>query len=196
MEYVLIVVILVVAVYMLTRKKKEKPPVEQAVRKEEEKEKKTGSIEVNPLSTEQKVYWIKDGKKEWGTLNYMPQGLQVFDENGNIVVDITDRLMKVLGVVELKETSGEITDNRLKGQEMWVSIVRETDNVGKNFEVYEIDSFSPHIERKGNTIVWTGRAPYFISHDTWNWGRYSTNGAELLNIFNKHVKFKMIYGVY
>ena len=191
MEYVIGAVILAVAVYILTRKKKEKPPVEKPIDTEDKKE-----VIVKTVPTEQKVYWIKDGKKEWGIAKYMPQGLQVFDEKGNIVVDITDRLMKVLGVVELKETSGEITDNRLEGQEMWVSIVRETDSMAKNFEMYEIDSFSPHIERKGNTIAWTGRAPYFISHKTWNWGRYSTNGAELLNIFNEHVKFKLIYGVY
>ena len=195
MEYVLGAVVLAVVVYLLTRKKKEKPPIEPPIEKEEQKEDKKEVI-VKPLPTEQKVYWIKDGKKEWGIAKNMPQGLQVFDEKGNIVVDITDRLMKVLGVVELKETSGEITDNRLEGQEMWVSIVRETDSTAKIFEMYEIDSFSPHVGRKGNTIVWTGRAPYFISKQTWEWGNYSTNGAELLNTFNEHVKFKMIYGVY
>lgn len=193
MEYVIGVVILAVIVYMLTRKKEEKPPIEPPIEKQKEEQKE---VIVKPLPTEQKVYWIKDGKKEWGIAKYMPQGLQVFDENGNCVLDVTDRLMKILGVVELKETSGEVTDNRLEGQEMWVSIVRETDSTAKTFEMYETDSFSPHVERKGNTIVWTGRAPYFISHKTWERGRYSTNGAELLNIFNKHVKFKMIYGVY
>lgn len=94
MEYVIGAVILVAIVYILTRKKKEKSPIEKPI---EEKKEEPKDIVVKPFPIEQKVYWFKDGKKEWGRMKYMPQGLQVFDEKGQCVLDVTDRLTRVLG---------------------------------------------------------------------------------------------------
>ncbi len=45
------------------------------------------------------IYRRKRGAEE------VPQGLQVFDENGNVVVDITDRLTKVLGTASIRPSS-------------------------------------------------------------------------------------------
>lgn len=114
MEYAIIVVILAVIVYVLTRKKKEKPPIEK------QKEEKTENIIVKPLPTEQKVYWIKDGKKEWGRMKYMPQGLQVFDENGNCTLDVTDNLTRIIGSFKTGQANGQATVTVPVGSRLFV----------------------------------------------------------------------------
>lgn len=52
----------------------------------------------------------------------MPQGLQVFDEQGNCTVDITTSLPKILGLLDIdsKKATGTYTDKRLLlGNPFW-----------------------------------------------------------------------------
>ena len=62
------------------------------------------------------VLLYKRQKKE----KEMPQGLQVFDENGNIKVDIQDRLCKYLGTFDTGTSDGRINDSRLDAGTMWI----------------------------------------------------------------------------
>ena len=54
----------------------------------------------------------------------VPQGIQVFDENGRTVVDITDRLTQIVGVKTLTkiEESGSIDVSVTGGAKVWFSI--------------------------------------------------------------------------
>ena len=54
----------------------------------------------------------------------VPQGIQVFDENGKTVVDITDRLTQIVGVKTLTkiEESGSIDIPLISGAKVWFSI--------------------------------------------------------------------------
>lgn len=115
MEYAIIVVILAVIVYMLTRKKKEKPPIENPIDTEDKKE-----VIVKTVPIEQKVYWIKDGKKEWGRMKYMPQGLQVFDEQGNCTLDVTDNLTRIIGSFKIGQANGQATVTVPVGSRLFV----------------------------------------------------------------------------
>lgn len=150
MEYVIGAVILAAVVYLLTRKKKEKPPIEKPIDTEDT----TEHIVVKPLPAEQKVYWVKDGKKEWGIAKHMPQGLQVFDENGNCILDITDRITKYCGSVEVNGTSGSLTNEILREGELWYvfkDIVRPQGKQALKNIVY----IGPVVEKKGNVLTWT-----------------------------------------
>ncbi len=155
MEYVIGAVVLAVVVYLLTRKKKEKPPIEPPIEKQEEEQKEDKKeVIVKPLSTEQKVYWFKDGKKEWGIAKNMPQGLQVFDEQGNCTLDITDRITKYCGSVEVNGTSGSLTNEILREGELWYvfkDIVRPQGKQALKNIVY----IGPVVEKKGNVLTWT-----------------------------------------
>lgn len=51
----------------------------------------------------------------------MAQGLQVWDENGNCIVDIGTRTTFVLGSGVINQMTGSITDERLRGREWWVA---------------------------------------------------------------------------
>lgn len=56
----------------------------------------------------------------------VPQGLQVWDENGNIILDTDDMLGKVLGVRAINAASGSITDARLtEGQPFYAFYTSE-----------------------------------------------------------------------
>ena len=155
MEYVIVAVILAVVIYLLTRKKKEKPPIEPPI--EEQKEDKKEVI-VKPLPTEQKVYWVKDGKKEWGRMKYMPQGLQVFDENGEVMLDMTDTLTSVAGEIVCDKVSGELYVPGLNGRKIWLiekdsEIIRENNKhwYKENPTYYPV---YPKVTVEGDYIKW------------------------------------------
>lgn len=102
MYYALIVVAVVgVVVYACLKKKRgntEKP-----------KEKKPDNDGNHTEITESKGYIVKDGIKKEVTIRCMPQGLQVFDENGVCVLDITTSLCRVIGIETLTVDHGSIT---------------------------------------------------------------------------------------
>ena len=61
----------------------------------------------------------------------VPQGLQVFDENGNVVVDTTERITKYLGsfTVPTDADSGTVANSEIGDGDLWY--------------VIEIDSLTP-----------------------------------------------------
>lgn len=83
----------------------------------------------------------------------MPQGLQVFDEKGDIVVDITDRLTQIVKIVKLEGKNGRIDINIPNNKTMFV--FKET-------------QFGYGIKINGNSIVykWTG-VPGYGSKDNY-----------------------------
>lgn len=105
MMYMLIVVVGIV-VYACLKKKRsdtEKPP-----EKKPDDDGNHTEITVK-VPAESKGYIVKDGIKKEVTIRYMPQGLQVFDEYENIVVDVTTSLCRVIGVEMLIADHGSIT---------------------------------------------------------------------------------------
>ena len=108
MYYALIVVVIIgVVVYACLKKKRgntEKP------RGEEKPDDGGGHTEIMvKVPTEIKGYIVKDEVKKEVTIRYMPQGLQVFDENGVCVLDVTTSLCRVIGVETLTADHGSIT---------------------------------------------------------------------------------------
>ena len=49
----------------------------------------------------------------------MAQGLQCFDNNGNKVLDVTDRLTRVLGTFDTGTSNGSISDTNLANGIPW-----------------------------------------------------------------------------
>lgn len=157
MEYIIGVAILAVVVYILTREKKEKPPIELPIEKQKEEQKEVIVKPLpKPLPTEQKVYWIKDGKKEWGRMKYMPQGLQVFDEEGNCVLDITDTLTSIVGEITCDKTNGKLYLEGLNGRDIWL-IEKDSETFDSNYFNDEMNlsyPVFPIIRVDGDYIIW------------------------------------------
>lgn len=105
---------------------------------------------------------------EWGYGN-MPQGLQIFDVNSNCLLDITDRLTRVLGSFETGTSDGSITDFNLTSGTPWFYTYNPSDTY--NVRVPCKISFS------GNIISWSFQSGYCANQQ----GR---------------ANLKVIYGVY
>ena len=85
----------------------------------------------------------------------VPQGLQVFDENGNVVVDITDRLTKVLGTASIRPTTtaGTITNALIvDSNKMWYAITSV--NFNQSWTVMDADIEMPVLTQINGGISW------------------------------------------
>ena len=83
----------------------------------------------------------------------VPQGLQTFDSEGVIQVDITSRLQKILGFVDIdgSATSGSITNEQLANGELWYFFLTIS---YPELRVTSTPSSLPTITKSGNTLYW------------------------------------------
>lgn len=190
-----LIVLAAVVVFVVLRSKKKTPPAVTPV--EEPAEVVDGApteppkpIEVKPTKgTRVPCVVVKDGKEMKGEMMHMPQGLQVWDEEGNLILDLTTRLMKVLGTVDIDKLEGSVYDAKLEGLDHWCVFCRETDQ-GLRATPVELDSFAPTVTRSGTALRWKIDRPVFYSPDL------QYRNTELLLRRVKAIKLKMIYGVY
>lgn len=155
MYYALIVVVIigVIACACLKKKKRgntEKPHEEE---KPHDVDNHTGITVKVPI--ESKGCIVKDGIKKEVTIRYMPQGLQVFDENGVCVLDITSRLCKYIGKFDTSFSDGSIIDEQLNGAELWYIVLRLSYDANNWKSGYGDDI--PVISSAGNILQWKYR---------------------------------------
>lgn len=108
----------------------------------------------------------------------MANGLQVFNENGRITLDLTSRTTRYLGKGNTGATNGQLTDNNIgDNDEVWVSVIApsEKTNYSKGFA-------TPKFTIKNKTISWQVNA--YVMGGTL--GQFSGNVVPL----------DFIYGVY
>jgi hypothetical protein len=97
----------------------------------------------------------------------MTQGLQVFDASGNIVVDTTHYLGRILGVTTVGISNGSITNaNFSKGTPFWVAN-RDSGSYNTSQPIYTLTN---------STTI------------SWSWGAQSGNPGNTTQT--------LIYGVY
>lgn len=78
----------------------------------------------------------------------MPQGLQCFDANGNLILDVTDRLTRILGEVNTGTTSGSMVDNNfLSGSPFYLVQTTLTD--------FKRTAVPISVSISGNTLSWS-----------------------------------------
>ena len=99
----------------------------------------------------------------------MAQGLQIFDENGNLQIDVSTQLTKILGefVIRAKDGDGEKVDERLTIGTPFVCV--SSTNAYGNFT-------TANVEISGTQIKW-------------NWARPDRNGYAT-------DEAKIMYGVF
>lgn len=171
MYYALIVVVIIGVIAYACLKKKKRGNTEKPQEKKPDDNGGHTEITVN-VPIKSKGYIVKDGIKKEVTIRYMPQGLQVFDENGVCVLDVTDRLVKYLGVVQINGTNGGITNGELSDGDLWY---------------YPLNIKTPpltpsiHTEYHMPTITKNGKS---IS---WDYGSYPAD---------KRLSMVLLYGVY
>lgn len=117
--YYALIVVAVVGVFVYTcLKKKKRGDIEKP---QDEKPDDNGDhTEITvKVPIESKGYIVKDGVKKEVTIKYMPQGLQVFDENGVCVLDVTERLTRYIGSVNISGTHGEVRLSGIPSADFW-----------------------------------------------------------------------------
>lgn len=100
----------------------------------------------------EKVIYVKDGEKAQGTVRIVDAGLQIFDENGNVVVDITDRVCRYLGEGSTGFKDGFVTnDVFLENVNAWVlpkRICLQRHEAAGSLQAY------PKFYISGNRLMW------------------------------------------
>ena len=126
------------------------------------------------------VYWYADGAKKEGVVKNMPQGLQVFDENGNLIIDIGTHITKALGEGDTGTTDGSIVDDRLNDGAVWVLITeRLSGDADVDYRETKRSRCLPNFTNSGNTITWK------FNHKT-----------SISNMQYTDVRVKFLYGIY
>ena len=107
----------------------------------------------------EKVIYVKDGEKAQGTVRIVDAGLQVFDKNGNVVVDITDRICRYLGEGSTGFEAGFVTnDVFLENVNAWVlpkQIYLKRYASGVTGSTYDY----PRFYVSGNRLGWKYNSP-------------------------------------
>ena len=82
----------------------------------------------------------------------VPQGIQIFDENGDIVVDMTSRTSKILGTINTDGKDGSLTDDRLLEGNLWAAVVKVEPTGSKIYNIVGLE-----IKSNGSELTWTHR---------------------------------------
>ena len=76
----------------------------------------------------------------------MPQGLQVWDQFGTLILDTNMRLGRILGTATIGTTNGSVSDSNLStGSPFWIVINESAFGMGEQ----------PEITFAGTTLSWT-----------------------------------------
>ena len=147
--YVLIVVAILAAVIVIKcRKESSTEPVKNDAHDEPLPDLK---VKTN-LNNE--VYWYEGDLKRKGFM-VIKNGLQIFNENGELVLDLTTHLTKILGTVDIPKTNGGLTDARIAGGTLWFTVAKLNDyKACYGMNAYNKETFLPKITQEGNDIVW------------------------------------------
>lgn len=187
MIYVGILIAIAVVVYLM-RQKRTAPPPQQTDKPTEDV---PPTVCPPTFKDGESVAVVKDSIKTEGAVKIMSQGFQVFDADGNIVVDVTTQLAKYIGEFETGLAHGEIADERLKHMDIWVMVVKNTvsdqyiyvpvENAYSTFE--EIDEAYLNFSSDKGVISW---------HFNYEQGSEGNSA----NMKYYPVNSKIIFGVY
>lgn len=78
----------------------------------------------------------------------MPQGLQIWDSNGNLILSTNDRVTKIVGIVRISE-NGFVTDEQLNQGTIWYAPCNYSQPASSGYLTF------PEIKIEGTTIKWT-----------------------------------------
>ena len=124
------------------------------------------------------IFYRKKREKE------MPAGLQIFDENKFVRVDVTNRLSKLLGVLDTGFANGQLLDVRVNDGDLWFfPTFIQIENGYDYYSYYYYQSISmPDIQKIDGGISWTF-SPLIVSPPSYYQGPFK-------------VRLKGYYGVY
>lgn len=79
----------------------------------------------------------------------MPQGLQIWNESGQLILDLTDRLTRVTGDTYVGGTNSSVAVPGSGTGTIWWAFMADVDTFTANFPVFSIS---------GDSLVWSYNA--------------------------------------
>lgn len=76
----------------------------------------------------------------------MPAGLECYDDEGNVLVSITDRITKVLGTINTNVSNGSLTVPEFSQGRPWFRAAALTQGIA--------NETAATVTRSGNTLTW------------------------------------------
>lgn len=170
MEYIIAAGLIVIVGYILWKKRKKKTDSHETETdtKPETRPDPQPNPEPFPDDTvlrEYPVYWFENGEKVEGTCKEMPQGLQVFDKQGNIILDVTEGIAKIAGQVTINATTGAIESDLIHPNNTWYLYVYPS------FYLNGINIATPDVTVEEGVLKWSVQGNGTLG-GTLYWGIY------------------------
>lgn len=153
--YIAPIIVIISVIYFLSRRKKKQISKEET---STEPVKTDESKTESQAETEFPVYWIDEkGNKVEGVAR-MARGIQIFDESGNCIIDLTNKLTRILGSGRTNGTSGSLSDSNIQGNNCWAIATNSyTDAI----------AIPPIFSTSNGVLSWTypsysGKFPYSV----------------------------------
>lgn len=118
----------------------------------------TSNSETVNVPTEFPVYWFDENGNKVEGVAKMAQGIQVFDENGVCILDLTYKLTRILGSGRTHGNSGTLADANIQGGNCWAIATNSyTDAI----------AIPPIFSTSNGVLSWTypsysGKFPYSV----------------------------------
>lgn len=159
--YVMAVLIVAAALFVLCRgKRKTKKDEGAEITVPKENNAETSNEEMVNVPTEFPVYWIDEKGNEVEGVARMARGIQIFDESGNCIIDLTNKLTRILGSGRTNGTSGSLSDSNIQGNNCWAIATNSyTDAI----------AIPPIFSTSNGVLSWTypgysGKFPYTVKN--------------------------------
>lgn len=154
---------LIVAAVLFTlcrrkRKAKKDEGAESTTPKENNTE--TSNEETVNVPTEFPVYWFDESGNKAEGVARMARGIQIFDESGNCIIDLTNKLTRILGNGRTNGTSGSLSDSNIQGNNCWaIATTSYTTGI----------AIPPQFSTSNGVLSWTypgysGKFPYTVKN--------------------------------
>lgn len=117
--YYALIVVAVIGIVVYAYLKKKRGNTEKSHEEEKPDDDGNHTEIIVKVPTEIKGYIVEDGIKKEVTIKYMPQGLQVFDEKGICILNITERLTRCIGSINISGTHGEVRLSGISSADFW-----------------------------------------------------------------------------
>lgn len=161
-ECILIVLVLGIVLFTIKRRKgkSSKTAYSQGIKNavSQDGNEETSDSETVSVPAEFPVYWFDGNGNRVKGVAKMAQGIQVFDENGGCVLDLTYKLTRILGSGRTYGNSGTLADANIQGENCWaIATNSHTDAI----------AIPPIFSASNGVLSWTypsysGKFPYSV----------------------------------
>lgn len=154
--YIIIAIAVIAGVaFYIVKKRKKKAPIVPVLDNQQgyiENDNPWETTQPNEVLSEEKITIVKDGESVKGVMKRMAQGLQIWDEYGNLIFDSSINTTRILGTFNTGTSNGSFTVTNSGGRKVWAVVNNITTNT-TGYDEWTLLS-RPKVYVDGTTIKW------------------------------------------